>query len=69
MLVLIITFVLVFFILADLIPIYINKQWKLFWVYSVMMLFVYVLMIFIALGIKIPSPAIPIKNLITAILG
>jgi hypothetical protein len=69
MLLVMITFACAFFILTDLIPAYQNKQWKLFWVYSAMMALVYVLTIFIALGIKLPSPAVPLRNLITAIFG
>lgn len=69
MLLVMITFAITFFILLDLIPIYQNKLWKLFWVYSAMMVFLYVLTIFIALDIKLPSPATPLKNAVTTIFG
>ncbi len=69
MLLVMITFVGVLFILTDLIPVYQNKRWKLFWVYSAIMAFVYVLTIFITMGIKLPSPAVPLRNLITEIFG
>lgn len=69
MLLVMITFACAFFVLTDLIPVYQNKQWKLFWVYSAMMALVYVLATFITLGIKLPSPAVPLRNLITEIFA
>lgn len=57
------------FILIDLVTIYRNKQWWTFGVYSTMLVFVYVLTLLIASGIKIPSPAIPLKKIISAIYG
>lgn len=69
MLLVMLTFAFAFFILADVIPIFQNKQWKLFWVYSAMMVVVYVLSIFIASGKRLPSPADPLKNAVTAIFG
>lgn len=55
------------FILIDLVAIYKNKQWWTFWVYSTILAIVYVLTLFIAAGIKIPSPAIPLKKIISTI--
>lgn len=64
-----ITFICIFFILIDLVPIYQKKQWLLLWVYSAMILFVYLINILIAAGIRIPSPAAPLKKIVTAIWG
>lgn len=59
----------VFFILTDLIQIYQQKRWKLFWVYSLMIVSVIVLAILISFDIRIPSPAVPLKNAVKAIFG
>lgn len=56
-------------IIIDLIPIFRNRQWKVFWAYSVMMSFAVLLAILISLDIKLPSPAIPLKNAVTSIFG
>lgn len=69
MLLVMITFAIAFFILVDIIPIYQNKQWKLFWVYSAMMVFVYVLSTLLGVGVKLPSPATPLRNAIATIFG
>lgn len=58
-----------FFLLVDLVPIYRNKQWWTFWVYSTMLALVGLLTILIALGIRIPSPADPLKKIVFAIWG
>jgi hydrogenase/urease accessory protein HupE len=59
----------VFLILTDLIQIYQQKRWKLFWVYSLMIVSVIVLAILISFDIRIPSPAVPLKNAVKAIFG
>lgn len=55
------------FIFIDLIPIYKNKQRKLFWIYLIMTVFSYTIIILIGVGVRIPSPALIIKNVITSI--
>lgn len=57
------------FILIDLMPMYQSKSWRLFWIYTVTMVFGYILVILIGLGIKIPSPSEPLKMIITTIFG
>lgn len=69
MLLLMISISCVFFILADLVPIYINKEWKLFWVYSVAIALVFVLSILITMGIKLPSPSLLLEKIILAIFN
>lgn len=59
----------IYFVIADLIPLYQNKRLKLAWTYSSILLISYTLLILIVLEVKIPSPAVPIKNVITAIFG
>ncbi len=56
-----------FFIIFDLLPIFHNKQWKAFWFYVILMSFSYIIHTLILLGIKIPSPAVPIKMLVSYI--
>lgn len=64
-----ITFTCIFFVLVDLVPMYQKKQWWVFWVYSIMIALTYILTILIALDVKIPSPANPLKKAVTAIWG
>ena len=59
----------VFFIIFDLLPIYHQKKWKVFWVYTILISFSYVIHILFTLGIKLPSPAIPIKKVVSFIFG
>lgn len=59
----------VVFIIADLIPIYKKKLWKQFWTFSVMMALVFLLAALITFDVKVPSPAIPIKNAVMTIFG
>ena len=63
------TFVFIMYFITDIVPVYKNKQWKLFWAYSVMMAFAYVLLFLISIGIDIDSPLKPVKRLIIAIWG
>lgn len=63
------TFIYILFVIIDLIPLYENKQWKLFCTYTSLLLISYTLLILIVLDIKIPSPAMPIKNAVSAIFG
>lgn len=61
------TAVYIFLIVFELIPIYRNKEWKLFWIYSIILFITYTVTIAYSLGVSVPSPAGPIKNLVTAI--
>lgn len=58
--------ILVFF---ELIPIYRGKDKKLFWVYTMILILTYLIHMLIIIGIKVPSPADPIKYFIITILG
>lgn len=53
-----------FCIFGDLIPLYQSRQWLLFWGYSFMLSFAYLLTWLLVLGVELPSPAPPIKTLI-----
>lgn len=57
------------YILVDLIPVYRDKQWGVFWFYSAAMAFVLFIAICISQDIKLPSPAITLKKVISAIFG
>lgn len=59
----------IFFVFTELIPLYQNKYLKLFWVYSTLMMVSLAITLMIALEIKIPSPAVPIKKAVSAIFG
>lgn len=63
-----ITFICLFFIFTDLVPIYQNRQWQLFWIYTAMMVLICVLSMLISLDINIPSPAVPLKRMISVVL-
>ena len=57
------------FVIFDLIPIYKQKKWKVFWVYTILFAFSYVNHLLFTLGVKIPSPAVPIKKVVSFIFG
>jgi len=65
--VVIFTIACIIYIINDIVPIFQKKEWKLFWTYIVVMGFAYVLAVMIAFGIKIPSPAGPLKMIVTMI--
>lgn len=62
-------FVYSLYILFDLVPLYINKQLKLFWVYSILLIIALSITILVGLEVKIPSPAEPLKRMVVAIWG
>lgn len=67
-------FVLLLLIIAafsfnDLVPIYRNKQWKVFWTYIAIMAILVFAGALIRLNVDIPSPAVPLKKLVTIIFG
>ena len=56
-------------VVFELIPIYKDKDKKLFWVYSLVLISTYIIHMLIIIGIKVPSPADPIEYFIITILG
>jgi hypothetical protein len=63
------TFIIVLFILIDLVPVFKQKQWLIFWVYTILTAIVYVSALLIVVDIKIPSPAPLIKEIVTKVWG
>lgn len=63
------TLVYVFFILVDVIPIVKNQRWKVLTVYTIFFIMAYTFSVLTELGVKIPSPAGPLKQIVTAIVG
>lgn len=63
------TILCIIFICIDIIPIYRNKQWMEFWIYLPLIAATYALVVILALGIKIPSPAGPLKKIVSLIWG
>jgi hypothetical protein len=51
------------------VPMVKSKQWKVFVLYSALILFAYVLTVLQDSGVKLPSPSDPIKQLIISIVG
>lgn len=64
-----ITILCIYYILVDLVPIYQSKQRLLFWIYSTIMVLVYVVSVLIAFDVKVPSPALPLKKMVFSIWG
>jgi hypothetical protein len=58
-----------FLVFIQLVPLYKNKQWRDFWVNLSISALSFVVAALLSLNIKIPSPAEPIKNFITAFFG
>lgn len=58
-----------FLILIDVIPIIKNKQWKVLTVYSIITTAAYIFTVLTELGIKVPSPANPLKQIVGTIVG
>lgn len=61
------TITLALFIIIELIPIFREKKWKVFWTYIVLISFSYVNDICNILGINVPSPHLLINKLIVLI--
>ncbi len=59
----------VIFIFIDLVPLYQEQQWMSFWIYTIFLSVVLIFSLLSYLEVNIPSPAGPIKSLISAILG
>lgn len=58
-----------FFAIADLVPIYKNRQWRLLVTYTAMLLAGYTILVLIVKDVKIPSPSVFIKNIVLDIIG
>lgn len=56
-------------IYLDLIPLYREKRWRDFGVNMALTLFTLGIALIISFDVTIPSPAYPIKNFITSIIG
>lgn len=63
------TLVFAFFIMIDLIPLYKNRKWKSFWTYTALLSVSYVFNLLIVIDVKLPSPAIPIKKMLSTLFG
>lgn len=63
----IIIYILIVFI--DYIPLYNNGIWKDFWVNVILGVFSFGMLFLISLNVEIPSPSIPIQQLVTLFIG
>lgn len=57
------------FVVIDIVPIIKNKRWKVLAVYTVFFVTAYIFSVLTELGVEIPSPAVPLKQIVTAIVG
>jgi hypothetical protein len=57
------------FIFVDLIPLFKKKNWKPFWIYTVILTFAFALTVAFSFNIKIPSPSYPIEVFIKYLVG
>lgn len=67
--ILLILLVYALFVYIELVPLYRNKQWHNFWVNACLTAISFAIALLLNFGIKIPSPAEPIKMLITSMVG
>ncbi|NLM74515.1 MAG: hypothetical protein GX187_00260 [Clostridiaceae bacterium] len=56
-------------IIIDLIPIYRDQQWKAFFVYCFFLTIFLILAVLMEYNVKIPSPAEPIRSIVSFIFG
>jgi len=56
-------------VIFEFIPLYKQKLWRDFWVNIVLLIFSFSIAMLLSFGVKIPSPANPIKDAITSIIG
>jgi len=56
-------------IIFDLTPIYLKKQWKLFWIYSIMVAVSYIIQVLLILDVKLPTPADSIERIVVFVFG
>lgn len=64
-----ITVIYALFIVFDFTPVFRGKNQKLIWLYLSLLIISYSISFLIGLGVKIPSPAPPIKKIITALIN
>lgn len=57
------------FIIFDLVPLFQQKKWAEFWVYLSIIIVAYVVHFLYVIGIDVPSPAVPLKRLVSYIFG
>ena len=55
--------------LHDLVPIFRDKNWRVFWPYITVIVFHLFVTVLIRLNVEIPSPAGPLKRLVSVIFG
>lgn len=58
-----------YYVFTDLIPIYKEKQWKTFWIYSVVLILTILTAILAGADVIKPSPSVAVKKIIYSILG
>ncbi len=58
-----------YYIISDLIPMYRKKQWKVFWIYTVIITLDLIMISLTAMGIPLPSPSLPVKKIIFSIFN
>jgi hypothetical protein len=56
-------------VIYEFIPLYKQKLWCDFWVNTALAIFSFSIAMLLSFGVKIPSPAYPIKDAITSIIG
>jgi hypothetical protein len=56
-------------VIYEFVPLYKQKQWKDLWVNAGLGLFSLCIAVLLCFDIKIPSPADPIKDVITSVFG
>lgn len=57
-----------YYILSDLVPIYKEKQWKLFWIYTILISLDFLMVLLMTMNVPLPSPSLPVKKIIGSIL-
>lgn len=58
-----------FLVIYEFIPLYKQKLWHDFWVNAILGIFSFTIAILLCLGVEIPSPEKPIRELIISIFG
>lgn len=59
----------IFFVMTDLIPLYMQKRMGFFWSWLSMMLISFVVIALVMLNVKVPGPSPLIKRVVIAIFG
>lgn len=67
MLITICSFIYLYYIFTDLMPVYKYEKPNVFWIYVSMLAVSYLIHLLIVLDVKLPSPATPIKILVEMI--